>query len=89
MKQKINSGFIKKYTNNGSSLCMNWSDFEINYEYLIVITMKHCYIYQIDSITTPQIIPLKSHNIIYSMLSTEAFCILVNSLNGINVNCRI
>eukprot|EP01084_Bolivina_argentea_P287450 493246_1 len=60
-------------------------NFQLNYEYLIVITMKHCYIYQIDSITTPQIIPLKSCNVIYSILLTEAFFILVNSLNGINV----
>ncbi len=60
-------------------------NFQINYEYLIVITTNHCYIYQIDSVTTPQIVPLKSCNVIHSILLTEAFFILVNSLNGINV----
>ena len=60
-------------------------NFSINYENLIVITTKQCYIYQIQSLTTPQIIPLKQGTVIYVILQTPSFFILVNNLNGINI----
>jgi len=59
--------------------------FSIKYDHLIVITSKQCYVYQIESITTPQIIPLKQGTVIYVILQTPSFFILVNNLNGINI----
>ena len=60
-------------------------NFSMNYNYLIVITTKQCYIYQIESVTTPQIIPLKQGTVIYVILQTPSFFILVNNLNGISI----
>eukprot|EP00484_Ammonia_sp_Unknown_P024564 CAMPEP_0197028854 /NCGR_PEP_ID=MMETSP1384-20130603/8445_1 /TAXON_ID=29189 /ORGANISM="Ammonia sp." /LENGTH=824 /DNA_ID=CAMNT_0042457919 /DNA_START=11 /DNA_END=2485 /DNA_ORIENTATION=+ len=59
--------------------------FSIQYDYLIVITSKQCYIYQLQSVTTPQIIPLKQGTVVYVILQTPSFFILVNNLNGIHV----
>ena len=60
-------------------------NFSIRFDYLIAITTKQCYIYQTESFTTPQIIPLQQGTVTYVILQTPTFFILVNNQNGINV----
>ena len=60
-------------------------NFSINYDHLVVVTAKQCYIYYIESVTTPHIIPLKPGTVVYVILQTPSFFILVNNLSGLHV----
>eukprot|EP01083_Nonionella_stella_P059430 155478_1 len=60
-------------------------NFSIRYDYLIVITATQCCIYHMDSVTTPHIVSLKQGTVVYVIIQTPSFFVLVNSTDGISV----
>ena len=59
--------------------------FALDYEYLVVATTQQCYVYQVEAVSTPQMVALTPKTVIYAILQTPSFFVLVSNVSGLQV----